>query len=215
MKVSVIMASFLHQYPGSTSNPEKKFIRAVNSFISQTYENKELIIVSDGCDITIKLYIEYFSNNSDIKLVTIPKQPLYGSETRDAGLRIATGDIICYLDSDDVIGKQHLKTIMENFTDDIDWAYYDDFLVKSNDFKKLIVRHVEPRYGSIGTSSLVHRNFLNNPKYSYLNSKPHWFTCYGHDWLYIVSLSSKGLKFKKLEKTPQYLVCHWGGQGDF
>ena len=59
-KVSVIMASFLGSYPGRSSNPEDKFIRAVKSFITQTYENKELIIVSDGCQMTNMLYKNLF-----------------------------------------------------------------------------------------------------------------------------------------------------------
>ena len=55
-KVSVVMASYLGEYPGRTSNPEPKFIRAVKSFLSQTYENKELIICADGCDRTVEIY---------------------------------------------------------------------------------------------------------------------------------------------------------------
>ena len=52
-KVSVIMASYLSVY-GTTPRPnlDKKFIRAVKSFINQTYPEKELIIVADGCTTT-------------------------------------------------------------------------------------------------------------------------------------------------------------------
>jgi len=56
LKVTVIMASYLQDYSGSAKNREKKFIRAVKSFKNQTYENKELIIVSDGCIKTIELF---------------------------------------------------------------------------------------------------------------------------------------------------------------
>jgi len=37
-------------------------MKAVKSFIKQTYDDKELIIISDGCNITNKLYDENFSN---------------------------------------------------------------------------------------------------------------------------------------------------------
>ena len=207
-KVSVIMASFLGNYPGRTSNPEQKFIRAVKSFISQTYENKELIIVADGCDVTERLYNENFSTFDNVKLVKIPKQPIYGGETRNAGINIATGEIISYLDNDDVLGKTHLETIMGEFTDDVDMLYYDDYLVMSPDFKKLHLRLNETRYGSIGTSSISHKNvdFLR------------WTNGYGHDWIFIMTAIIRGMQFKKMTKPCQYLVAHWGGpnqRGDF
>lgn len=47
--ISVIMPSYLGEYPGSRKDPDKKFIRAVESFKDQTLAQKELIIVSDGC----------------------------------------------------------------------------------------------------------------------------------------------------------------------
>ena len=70
-KVSVIMASYLLPYPGSASNRDKKFVRAVNSFKKQIYQNKELIIVSDGCPLTVDLYNKFFANDENIKIIQI------------------------------------------------------------------------------------------------------------------------------------------------
>jgi glycosyltransferase involved in cell wall biosynthesis len=206
-KVSVIMASYLGNYQGRASNPNQKFIRAVKSFLSQTYENKELIIVADGCDVTEKLYKDNFSSYENIKFVKIPKQAPYGGNTRNAGIDIATGEIISYLDNDDVLGKNHLEIIMSEFTDDVDLVYYDDYLVMSPDFKKLHMRLNETRYGSIGTSSITHKNV------SYLR----WTSGYGHDWVFVMTAIIRGMQFKKLSKPSQYLVCHYGGtvRGDF
>lgn len=215
VKVSVIMASYLGVYPNRSSNPEQKFIRSVKSFITQSYENKELIIVSDGCNKTNEIYKNMFDKFPNIKLVSIDKQNIYSGECRNAGLRVATGDIIVYLDNDDVLGKKHIELIVEQYTEDIDLVYYDDYLVRSSDFKKLEKRIVETRYGSIGTSSISHRN-LNNEKYKHI--KKWWPTGYGHDWVFLMTLITNGLQFKKLEKTPQYLVCHYGSGvngGDF
>ena len=41
MMISVIMQSYLGDYPDSRKNPEEKFIRAVNSFLKQTNKNTE------------------------------------------------------------------------------------------------------------------------------------------------------------------------------
>lgn len=214
-KISVVMASYMGDYPNRASDIDKKFLRAVKSFINQTYENKELIIIADGCDKTEELYNKYFTKLGIIKFHKIPKQPLYGGLIRSKGIELAEGDVICYLDNDDVFGKNHLEIIMSQFTDDIDMVFYDDYLVMSADFKKLHRRINETRYGSIGTSSIAHRN-LKDDKFKHMTKW--WSDGYGHDWVFVMNLITNGLQFKKLEKPPQYLVCRYGsGQngGDF
>lgn len=201
------MASYLGDYPGARKSPESKFLRAVRCYKKQTHPEKELIIVSDGCPKTNELFELYHEQDPDIKLVKIPKQPLYSGAMRNAGLDVATGDIIAYLDADDAWGNTHLETIVSQFGDDVDFVYYDDFLVLSKDFKKLQRRHVETRFAGVGTSSICHRNVRGL----------RWGTGYGHDWVFVLGLAARGMRFKKLEKSPQYLVCHWGGEkgGDF
>ena len=204
-KVSVIMASYLLPYPGSATNRDKKFIRAVNSFRKQKYQNKELIIVSDGCPLTIDLFNKHFSSENNIKLIQIPKQPLYSGEMRNVAFDVADGDIISYLDSDDVLGPKHLQIIVEQFDlDKWDWVLYNDYMVLDKTFKRLHLRIVEPRWASIGTSSISHKNIKGIK----------WTSGYGHDWLFCFKLSSMGLKFKKLKKMPEYLVAHYSG-GDY
>lgn len=204
-KVSVIMASYLLNYPGAASNRDKKFIRAINSFKKQTYQNKELVIVSDGCPLTVELYNNFFSNEPNIKLLQIPKQPLYSGEMRNVALGLVDGDIISYLDSDDILGSSHLKTIVDQFDLDLyDFVYYNDYMTLDSTFKKLHLRIVEPRWASIGTSSISHKNIKNIK----------WTSGYGHDFLFVLNMASMGLKFKKLSTSPQYIVAHYMN-GDF
>ena len=201
-KVSVIMASYLLPYPGSATNRDKKFIRAVNSFRKQKYQNKELIIVSDGCPLTIDLFNKHFSSENNIKLIQIPKQPLYSGEMRNVAFDVADGDIISYLDSDDVLGPKHLQIIVEQFDlDKWDWVLYNDYMVLDKTFKRLHLRIVEPRWASIGTSSISHKNLKE--------LSGCWSDGYGHDFLFMFKLASMGLKFKKLKNIPEYLVCHY------
>jgi glycosyltransferase involved in cell wall biosynthesis len=199
-KISVIMASYLLNFPGAATNRDKKFIRAVNSFKRQTYQNKELIVVSDGCPLTIELYNKFFANDPEIKLIAIPKQQLYSGEMRNAALKVAEGEIISYLDSDDILGPNHLQIIVDQFdTEEYQWCFYNDYMTLDNTFKKLHLRIVEPRWASIGTSSITHKN-LKEIK---------WPGGYGHDFLFMFTMASMGLKYKKLEKIPEYVVCHY------
>jgi len=207
MKISVICASYLGDYPNAATNRDKKFVRAVNSFINQTYKGeKELIIVGDGCQQTKEIYEQNWKDNKEIILFSSPKQPMYAGGIRGIGMKIATGDIITYLDNDDVLGKTHLETIISQFTDELDWCYYNDYLVLNKEFTKFQVRYVDPRWASIGHSSITHRN----PKYCKKLTDLQCFTGYGHDFLLVLELASKGTTYKKLKQTPQYIVCHTG-----
>jgi len=94
------MPSFLGQYPDCASDRKKKFRRAVNSYLSQDYQDKELIIISDGCSETVNL-VKNFYQQKHIHLIEIKKQPLFSGNVRQAGINVAKGEIITYLDSDD------------------------------------------------------------------------------------------------------------------
>lgn len=205
MKISVIMASFLSM-PGR-SNLDLKFKRAVNSFLNQTYEDKELIIVSDGCEMTNKIYNESFSDKPNIKLIPIPKQQLYSGIMRNIAFDVASGSIITYLDADDCIKNTHIQTIVEQFDDSLDAVYYNDYMTLNKEFSKLHVRVVEPRYASIGTSSFSHRH----PKLLKNGEWLKWPSGYGQDFCFFLKIAALGYKFKKLEKIPGYIVCHYQG----
>jgi len=208
-KISVIMASFLN-LPNKTDQG-RKFIRAVKSFINQTYKDKELIIVADGCQQTVELYHQNFTSYDNIKLIPIPKQPPYSGEMRNVAFDECNGGIITFLDSDDVIGKNHLQIISDQFDiEKWEWVYYNDLMILNKEFTKTYTRVVEPRYGSIGTSSFS----LKNPKLFKNGDRFGFPTGYGHDFLAIMKLNSLGTKFKKLEKMPEYIVCHYR-DGDF
>lgn len=110
--ISVIMISYLSDYKNSRKYPKEKFIRAVNSFINQTHEKKELIIVSDGCEITNQLYLEHFDNHDNIYLIRAPKQKSnWPGRLRECARTLANYEWITYLDSDDMILNSHLSRI--------------------------------------------------------------------------------------------------------
>lgn len=125
-KVSIIMQSYLGNYPGARSNPIEKFHRAVESFLNQDYKNTELVIVSDGCKITEKEYRLKYEKVSNIKFVYVSSDKnkmyefteqgkFYRGAPRQAGIAISTGDIIAYMDSDDYITSNFAKVLQNEF----------------------------------------------------------------------------------------------------
>lgn len=117
------MPSYLGEYPGSRKDPDRKFIRAVESFRAQTLEEKELIIVSDGCEITNQIYQDNWKEDPNIRLVISEKmQVTWPGELREMGRSIAKYDWITYLDSDDMYFQSHLNAIsysIENKEEDV------------------------------------------------------------------------------------------------
>jgi glycosyltransferase involved in cell wall biosynthesis len=208
MRISVIMMVSLTPYEleengqiviRSAPEPETKFIRAVNSFINQSFKDAELIIVADGCRIAEALYKKYYIHISNIRFQYIVKQPKWGGAMRQTGIGMAKGKIICYLDADDMFGKEHLSIINKNFDlRKYDWVYYDDYIIFDNEVGRnnLEKRDVQKIICTIGTSSISHKK----------TTKLIWGDGYGHDW-FMIEKYLLPLKSMKIT-TPQYYVCH-------
>lgn len=83
-------------------NVEKFLPYCIESVLAQTYTNLEIILVDDGStDNSSKICDEY--KNKDTRIKVVRKQNGGLSSARNAGLDIATGDYIGFVDSDDTI----------------------------------------------------------------------------------------------------------------
>ncbi len=209
MKVvlSVIMPSFLGEYEGCASDRENKFIRSVHSFLENSLYDKELIIIGDNCEITESVLNDYFKHELNIGRIKFHqfknKQKLFSGSLRSKGIELASGEYICYLDTDDILGKNHLSSIYNQVkTENLDWAYFNDFI---NSDAGLITKKVELKKDSIGTSSIIHRK----------DKKINWDNCdgYGHDYQFIERLIKWSSKKDKIYGGT-YIICHIPNQID-
>lgn len=191
------MPSYLGDYQNAATQRMDKFQRAVQSFIGQSYPEKELIIIADGCPQTINLYFKLGGVTEHIVLLSLQKQPPYAGIVRNTGIQHATGDIICYLDTDDLFFGDHLGELAKNFPDKADWVYFNDYIAKG-DINKMKERETLLSYGRIGTSSIAHRR--NLPELA-------WQDEYSHDWLFAKHLIDHFPNKAKIT-APGYLVCH-------
>ena len=81
-------------------NVEKFLPACVDSILAQTYQNLEVILVDDGSpDGCPAICDEYAKKDSRIKVIHKPNGGL--SDARNAGIDIATGKYIAFVDSDD------------------------------------------------------------------------------------------------------------------
>lgn len=94
-KVSVIVPVY---------NMEKYLSRCVDSILAQTYANLEVILVDDGSkDSSPAICDKYAERDGRIKVVHKENGGL--SSARNAGLDVASGDYIGFVDSDDYISS--------------------------------------------------------------------------------------------------------------
>ena len=93
-------------------NMEQYMERCVNSIINQTYSNLEIILVDDGStDRSPAMCDEYALKDERIKVVHKVNGGL--SDARNAGLKVATGAYIGYVDSDDWVELSMYQKLYE------------------------------------------------------------------------------------------------------
>lgn len=93
-------------------NMEKYLDRCVDSILCQTYTNLEIILVNDGSsDASPSICDKYAEADSRVKVVHKTNGGL--SSARNAGLDVATGDYIGFVDSDDYISTDMYKVLAE------------------------------------------------------------------------------------------------------
>lgn len=106
-KVSVIMPVY---------NSEKSIKNAIESVISQTYQNWELIIVNDGStDKTLEICNEYKDN---LKIKIISKENGGPSSARNLGISQSNGKYIMFIDSDDTYENTIIEKMVNNMESD-------------------------------------------------------------------------------------------------
>lgn len=92
-------------------NVEKYLHQCVDSIINQTYRNLEIILVDDGSpDNCGAICDEYALKDRRILVIHQENQGL--SAARNAGLDIASGDYIVFVDSDDWIAEDMIQLLL-------------------------------------------------------------------------------------------------------
>lgn len=107
----------------------------IDSIINQTYKNLEIILVDDGSsDGSEKICDEYAKN--DNRIIVIHQQNKGLVCARKAGLKIATGEYIAYVDGDDWIEIQMYEYLLNKILE-MDADFIDSGCIKQDKDKKI------------------------------------------------------------------------------
>jgi len=98
-KVSIIVPVF---------NGEKYLEKSIESAINQTCTDIEIIVINDGSADNSSVLLEKFAEK-DRRVKLIHQETLGPGGARNTGLKIATGDCIFFLDSDDYIADNTIE----------------------------------------------------------------------------------------------------------
>ena len=92
-------------------NVEKYLSRCIDSILSQTFTDFELILVDDGSPDNCGSICDEYAKK-DKRIIVIHQQNRGVSSARNKGLDIARGEYVTFVDSDDQIGS--ITTLYEN-----------------------------------------------------------------------------------------------------
>lgn len=181
---------------------EKELDRCVQSLLNQTYKNIEIILVDDGsrdrCSIMCDCYAE-----KDIRVKTIHKENGGLSDARNAGLKIATGEYILFVDSDDYIEIDSCSKFHEALTsEDIDIVVGNAIMHKSNNNIEMMT-HQATYSDKIYTS----KEFIIKAVNAHEWYAPAWLNLYRREFLIENNLYyEKGIYFEDMQMLPRVFL---------
>ena len=187
MKLSIIIPVF---------RVEDTLDRCVESVINQNYNDMEIILVDDGSPDSCPQKCDDWAQK-DSRINVIHKQNGGLSDARNAGIDIAQGEYITFIDSDDYIAEQTLTPLMQKLTErpDIDILEYPVYVFYGSPKQHLLDFPDEKTYNDMDEYWYKGQAYLH----SYA-----WNKIY-HSSLFMDIRYPKGVVFEDMHILPQLL----------
>lgn len=174
MKFSVVVVAY---------NEQKRIRKCLNSIVSQTYSDYELILVNDGSeDNTLSIMKEYKEKYKNIRIIDKPNTGQ--ADCKNIGIIESTGRYILFVDGDDFVSVNLLtitNEIIESKNVDLILYKFNMYFEKNgtsndvNDFfndnmfrsVKVLSLYLNNELGPIGRNMVIKRDILieNNIKF--------------------------------------------------
>lgn len=150
-------------------NVEKYLRKCIDSILSQTYTNLEIILIDDGStDGCGKICEEYAKK--DNRILSIHKENGGLPDARNAGLKVFKGDYVVFIDSDDFIEPQAIELLYKLYKENnvscsmfltrivYEWSNLDTKLLDLSEVKTLVLTQDETMRGLFSLTSYT--NYL-------------------------------------------------------
>lgn len=103
-KISVIVPIY---------NVEKYLVKCIESIINQDYKNLEIILIDDGSIDSSGTIVDKYKRQ-DKRIIAIHQSNKGLSNTRNVGIKKATGDYISFIDGDDYLDRDYYSTLINH-----------------------------------------------------------------------------------------------------
>ena len=176
---------------------KKFFKKCFNSAYSQSYKNKEIIIVYDDNSKKELKFIKTITKKKKNIIILINKKKIGVGFSRNKGISISKGEFIAFLDADDIWKKNKLKKQIKYMNKkNISASFTGYEIINENDNKigsrksKKIITHKNLIYScDIGLSTVILRKnkIIKNKLFPNLKTK--------EDYVFWLKLSREGINF--------------------
>lgn len=174
IKISVIVPVY---------NAQESIGKCIDSILDQTFKNVEIILVNDGSsDNTLSICQQYAEKHSNIYLIDQVNQGV--ASARNQGLKVATGDVITFVDSDDYIANEMYEVMLSEMkrtdADVVEAGFYRQYKASCRTFRfkkefiegqNNLVRHVLERKNTFDGSwnKLYRKRIINDIRFQPLS----------------------------------------------
>lgn len=105
-------------------NAERTIVRCLDSLLSQTYDNFEVILINDGSVDASKHILDSYANTNNDSVRIYHKENGGVCSARNLGLDVAKGDFITFVDSDDWVEANYIEDFLPDIPVDFVANYY-------------------------------------------------------------------------------------------
>lgn len=196
-----------------TYNRAKYIKKALESALSQSYKNIEIIIIDDGSTDETRKVLEAYLKDSRVKYFFQENQGV--SKARKKGINISSGKYIAILDSDDFwLDSKKLEKQIDFLENHSEYVLVGGGVIRIDESGKEIVRHLLPEDDKdIKNSILLDNLFVHS---TVVFNKEIWEMAGGfneslnfsEDW----DLWLRFGKFGKFYNFQEYFTCYLQGE---
>lgn len=138
-----------------THNRAELVKRAVQSVLSQSYSNIEIIVVDDGSSDNTSSLLEEFVTTGLIRYIR-HDLPQGASAARNRGIMAARGKYIAGLDDDDIFEPRRIQELINAYDPNYSFVYSYSYIIRNG--KKFLRRYSS----DITLKKILYRNLVGN-----------------------------------------------------